>query len=244
MQPEAPNQTLTVYAAASLTDAFTELATQFEAQNVNVQVLFNFAGSQQLAQQLCQGAPADVFASANELQMNVAVMHERVLKDEIQTFARNELIIIYSAGNPGKLKSPQDLAKPGVTLALADSAVPIGNYTLGFLEKTNQSRSYPPDYMQSVLNNTITFEPTVNGVLGKISLGEVDGAVVYTSDLVRLDINEVGHISIPQEFNTRAIYPIAPIEDSANPDLSRKFIDFVLSEQGQTILVNYGFLPK
>ena len=130
--------TLTVFAAASLTEAFTELGTQFEAENPGVKVIFNFAGSQQLAQQLTEGAPADVFASANQKQMGVATTAGRVNENEQKIFAHNRLVAIYPKDNPGDVQSLQDLTKPGLSLVLADKDVPVGQYSQDFLDKANE----------------------------------------------------------------------------------------------------------
>ena len=125
--PSPPKTTLTVFAAASLTDAFTEIGRNFEADHAGVTVAFNFAGSQQLAQQLSQGAPADVFASANESQMTVVKAIGRVVEDSERPFAYNRLVVIYPAHNPAGLSQFQDLAMPGVRLVLAAAEAPVGS---------------------------------------------------------------------------------------------------------------------
>ena len=239
----AAPQTLTIFAAASLTGAFEELAGQFEAGHPGVDVVLNFAGSNQLAQQLALGAPADIFASANPQQMQVVLDAGRVASGAPQDFAGNRLVVIYPAGNPGGLQALPDLATPGMRLVLAAPAVPVGQYTLDFLDKASQASEFPAGYKDQVLANVVSYEENVRSVLGKVALGEADAGVVYTSDIQGSDAAEIGRLEIPDAFNTVATYPIAPLTDSAQPVLAESFISLVLSSEGQAVLETYGFLP-
>lgn len=243
---EAPNAgpgtgTLTVFAAASLTDAFGEIATAFSAANPGAEITFNFAGSQQLVAQLGQGAPADVFASANASQMNVAIEASRVVSGTQKTFVRNRLVVITPKDNPAGLTTLADLAKPGIKLILADKAVPVGQYALDFLRKASVLPEYTESYSPTVLANVVSYEDNVRSVLTKVGLGEGDAGIVYTTDAA-LDADSLQLIEIPDTLNTIASYPIAPVSDSANPELARAFIDFVTGPEGQQILVKYGFI--
>jgi molybdate transport system substrate-binding protein len=239
--PTALSGELTVFAAASLTDAFEDLATAFATVNPDVKVTYNFAGSQQLAAQLGEGAPADVFASANRTQMNVAIESTRVISGTERTFARNQLVMITPADNPAGLSTLADLANPGLQLILADASVPVGQYSLDVLTKASALPEYTESFSPTVLANVVSFENNVRSVLTKISLGEGDAGIVYTTDAA-LDADNVVQITIPDELNTIASYPIAPIADSANPGLAQAFVDFVLAPEGQQILVQYGFI--
>jgi molybdate transport system substrate-binding protein len=136
-QTTSGSKSLTVLAAASLTESFTELGKMFETQNPGVKVSFSFAGSQQLAQQLDQGADADVFASASQKYMDAAVQSRRVNKEDVKIFVKNRLVVIFPKDNPAGLKELKDLAKPGLKLDLADKAVPVGQYALDFLDKAS-----------------------------------------------------------------------------------------------------------
>lgn len=233
---------LTVFAAASLTDAFEEIATVFEAANPGVEITFNFAGSQQLAAQINEGAPADVFASANRSQMDVAIEGSRVISGTPQTFVRNRLVVITPADNPAGITSLRDLTKPGLRLILADKAVPVGQYSLDFLSKASALPEYTASYSPTVLANVVSYEENVRSVLTKVALGEGDAGIVYTTDAV-LDAANIQQIAIPDELNTIASYPIAPIADSPNSALAQAFVEFVLAPAGQQILAKYGFIP-
>ena len=234
--------TLTVLAAASLKEAFTELGTVFETRNSGVTVVFNFAGSQQLAQQLSQGAPADVFASAHHKQMETAIEAGRVISGSAQTFAGNRLVVIFPQDNPAGLVTLQDLARPGLKIVLADKAVPVGQYSLDFLDLAAQDSAFTPAFKAAVLKNVMSYEESVRVVLGKVALGEADAGIVYASDISGENANQVGRLDLPDRLNTLAAYPIAVIKDSANPALAQAFVDWVLSPEGQTILAKHGFI--
>lgn len=234
---------LTVFAAASLTEAFTELGQQFEAVNPEVTVSFNFAGSQQLAQQLAQGAPADVFASANTTRMDVVIDAGRVVSGTQQIFVENRLVVIYPNDRSIDLNRLQDLAQPGIRIILATEEVPVGRYSLEFLDKAAQDPTFGPDFEAQVLNNVVSYEQNVRAVLTKIALGEGDAGLVYASDLVGIKANQVGRIDIPDDLNRVATYPIAVIADTRYPAEAAAFVEFVLSAAGQEILTRYGFIP-
>ncbi len=243
-RPPAGEVTLTVFAAASLTEAFQELGARFEADNPGVTVSFNFAGSQQLAQQLAQGAPADLFASANTAQMTNAVQTGRIAPETIQPFVSNRLVVIYPQDNPAGVQTLADLAQPGLQLVLAAPAVPVGQYSLTFLDQAAQSETAGgTPYRQAVLANVVSYEENVRAVLAKVILGEADAGIVYTNDIQPPAAASVGQIDIPDELNVVALYPIAPVQDSAHPAEARVFIDLILSPGGQAVLARYGFQP-
>lgn len=239
----APTGDLTVFAAASLTDAFNEIAEGFGAAYPGSTISYNFAGSQQLAQQLGQGAPADVFASANRPQMEVAIEAERVVSGTQHTFVRNRLVVIVPSDNPGGVTTLQDLAKPDLKIVLAAPEVPVGGYSLQFLEKASASPDFTETFSETVIANVVSYEENVRAVLSKVQLGEADAGIVYTSDVTPDAAAEVTAIEIPDELNVIASYPIAPIADAANPDLAQAFIDYVSGEEGQMVLAKYGFIP-
>lgn len=231
----------TVFAAASLTEAFTEIGQQFDAAN-NSQTIFNFAGSQQLAQQIGQGAPADVFASANRTQLENVIKSGQVISGTQQVFVRNRLVVVYPQDNPAQLTDLGDLAKPGIKLVLAAKEVPVGQYSLDFLAKASELPQFTGTFSDTVLANVVSYEENVRAVLSKVALGEADAGIVYSSDITRDSADKIGRIDIPDELNTIANYPIAPIKDAPNTELAQKFIDYVLSSSGQQILVDYGFI--
>jgi molybdate transport system substrate-binding protein len=235
--------TLNVFAAASLTEAFTELGQAFEAENPNANVAFNFAGSQQLAQQINEGAPADVFASANQKQMNAAITSERIPSDEVQIFAHNRLVVVYPSENPADIQQLQDLVNDDLKLVLADESVPVGQYSLDFLDKASQDAEFNTTFKTDVLDNVVSYEVNVKSVLNKVALGEADAGIVYSSDVIGPNAEKVNRLEIPDELNVIATYPIAALNDSQNVELAQAFVEFVLSDQGQTILSEYGLIP-
>jgi molybdate transport system substrate-binding protein len=233
---------LLVFAAASLTDAFGEIGKNFEAANPGVNVTFNFAGSQQLVQQITQGAPADVFASANRAQMEHVIQAGDVISGTEQVFARNRLVVIYPAANPAGLTALEDLARPGVKLVLAAKEVPIGGYSLDFLRKASELPQFTSAYSDTVLANVVSYEENVRAVLSKVALGEADAGIVYSSDVTRDAADKIGRIDIPDALNTLATYPIAPVSQAPNPALAQSFVDYVLTAEAQQALVKYGFI--
>lgn len=235
-------KTLTVLAAASLTESFTELGTMFKTQNPGVKVSFNFAGSQQLAQQLDQGAAADVFASASLKYMTAAVTSKRVNQADAQTFVKNRLVVILPKANPAGLTALKDLAKPGLKIDLEDKSVPAGQYSLDFLDKAVKDPGFDPSFKDNVLKNVVSYETDVKVVVSKVSLGEADAGIVYITDYNAAS-DKLGKMDIPDALNTVAIYPIAPISDSQNPDLAKAFVALVLSPDGQAVMAKYGFIP-
>ncbi|XSG76519.1 molybdate ABC transporter substrate-binding protein [Herpetosiphon llansteffanensis] len=233
---------INVFAAASLTGAFTDIGNEFQKNHPGTKINFNFAGSDQLATQMIQGAPADVFASANSKQMQVAV-DAGVINDATRLpFARNRLIVIYPHDNPGQIQSLQDLAKPNLKLVLASASVPVGNYALDFLAKASALPEYGTSYSPTVLLNVVSYESNVKAVLSKISLGEADAGIVYSTDATSINDGSIGSLAIPDGLNTIATYPIATTQNSANPSLAQAFVDFVLAAEGQQILAHYGFI--
>jgi len=238
----APATTLTVFAAASLTGAFGEIGKNFETANPGVKVVFNFAGSQQLAQQLGQGAPADVFASANGKQMDVAIQAGRIVTGTAHAFVRNRLVVIAPKDNPAQIKGLPDLAKSGIKLVFAAKEVPVGQYALDFLDKATKDGSMGADYKTKVLANVVSNEQDVKAVLAKVTLGEADGGIVYTSDITAEAGDKVQRIDIPDKLNTIAAYPIAAVTDSKNAALAKKFVEYTFTPEAQKILVKYGFI--
>ena len=243
-QTEAPF-TLTVLAAASLTESFTEIGTLFEAQHPGVTVGFNFAGSQALEAQLAQVVEADVFASASPKYMTAAIeTDKRVNADDSKTFVTNRLAVIFPRDNPAGISVLKDLAQTGLKLDLADKAVPVGQYALDFLDKASADAAYGADFKEKVLANVVSYEENVKAVVTKVSLGEADAGIVYVTDITADAASKVGTLDIPDALNTIASYPIAPIADSQHYETAKAFVDFVLSAEGQAVLAKYGFVPE
>lgn len=227
-------QELTVFAASSLTEAFEEMATVFEEQNEGTEVLLSFDGSSTLATQISQGAPADVFASADEQQMR-SVVDEGLTATEPQIFTRNRLVVITPA--EGDVTSLEGLAEPGLALVLADAEVPVGTYAREALEKMNGA--FGADFSERVLANLVSEESNVRQVSLRVELGEADAAIVYATDAAVAE--GVNVIEIPDELNVLGSYPVAALSGSAQPELAQRFVDLVLSVEGQRILAGRGF---
>ncbi len=233
---------LTVYAAASLTSAFNQTAQAFEANNTGVNVTFNYAGSQILATQLQQGAPADVFASADLAHMNSVQDAGLMNNSSITIFAENYLAIIVPTSNPANITSLSDLAKSGVKLDIANSSVPVGNYSLQMLAKASNNSTYGSSFKNSVLANVVSEETNVNDVVAKVALGQADAGIVYKSDVPAAYQSKVQVIAIPHSVNVLAQYPIGVVSSSSNAQLAQSFINYVTSPDGQAILQSYGFI--
>jgi molybdate transport system substrate-binding protein len=215
-----------VFAAASLTAAFTELGQQYTSANGGTKVTFNFAGSQALATQIQQAAPADVFASADITNMDKV----KDLVGTPQNFASNLLQIVVEKGNPKNVKGLDDLANPDLKVVLAAPDVPAGKYAAQILGKAG------------VTVQPVSQEDNVKAVVTKVSLGEADAGMVYVTD-VTAGGDKVEGVEIPKTQNVVATYPIATVKASKNADEGQKFMDLVLSDQGQQVLKEYGFLP-
>jgi molybdate transport system substrate-binding protein len=232
-------RTLIVFAAASLTDAFTEIGENFEAANADVTVTFNFAGSQALRTQIEEGAPVDVFASANTKEMDTLVTAAFIASDARQMFLTNKLVIIVPEGNPAGVESVENLSNSGLKLVLAAEEVPVGRYSREVFDLMNTQ--FGSDFKDKVLANVVSNEDNVKQVVAKVQLGEADAGIVYTSDAVAAP--ELPTVEIPAEMNVIAEYPIAPLLTSPNHDLAAGFVEYVLSPEGQAILQNWGFGP-
>jgi molybdate transport system substrate-binding protein len=239
--PTTEAATLNVFAAASLTDAFSDIGAAFSAANPGATVVFNFAGSNQLATQIAEGAPADVFASANAAQMESAVASGRIDAGAARPFVTNRLVVVVPADNPAGITTLPDLATPDTLIVLAAEEVPVGRYSLAFLDRAAADAAFDSGFKAAVLANVVSYEENVRSVLNKVALGEADAGIVYSSDLV--GVEGVAALAIPDALNVVAQYPIAPLNDSAQPEAAAAFVAWVLSDEGQAILAEYGFGP-
>jgi molybdate transport system substrate-binding protein len=232
-------QTITVFAAASLTDAFTELGRAFEKRN-QARVVFQFAGSQTLKTQLENGARADAFASADSTLFDPLVKAGWLEPGVV--FARNRLVVIAPKRGTGRVKTLADLGEPGVQLVIAQSNVPVGRYTRQILEKLSSTPAYGRDFSARVLKNVVSEETNVRQVALKVQLGEADAGIVYTTDVTPTLATSVIQIAIPASANVIAAYPIGIVSNASNPSGARAFVSFVRSSDGQKILSRWGFL--
>jgi molybdate transport system substrate-binding protein len=238
----APPSSLTVYAAASLTDAFKELGKAFERRHPGLTVQFNFAGSQQLVLQIEQGAPADVFASADLRWMDYAKEKELV-EGESTVFARNRLAVIVPRTNPARIGKLQDLARRGTKIVMAAEAVPAGKYSREAFQNLAAAPGFPERYDRRVLANVVSQEENVKAIVAKVQLGEADAGVVYNSDVTPAVSHFVRLFEIADPYNVIASYPIAALRHAQNPSAARQFVALVSSDAGQRVLQQHGLLP-
>ncbi len=239
--PKEQSPTLTVFAAASLTDAFKEIGAIYEADS-GIPVTFNFGASTQLRTQLEQGAAADVFASADQAQMDRARAAGVIAGPDV-TFVTNRLVVITPANNPAGIQSAADLARPGVKLVTVAPEVPIGVYTQNMFEKMSQIEVFGADFKDRANANIVSREPNVRQVVAKIQLGEGDAAVVYKSDVTPQAAPQLQAIDIPDHLNTLATYPIALVNGGPQIEAGGGFVGLVLSPIGQGVLERWNFVP-
>ena len=214
--------TVNVFAAASLTDAFGAVETAFEAVNPDVDVVLNLAASSALATQIVEGAPADVFASADETNMDRIA---DLLDEPATVFATNRLQIVTEPGNPLGIASLDDLGDPSILFVTSAPEVPIGRYTAEVLTRAG------------VNLRPVSYEESVKGILTKVRTGEADAGIVYSTDVTAAGSSVTG-VDIVDEYNVIARYPIARLTIS---EAAATFVDFVLSADGRSILDEFGF---
>lgn len=224
---------VTVFAAASLTDAFTALEQRFEASEAGIDVTLNFAGSAELAAQIINGAPADVYASADEANMR-RLVRAGVVDGVPAVFARNRLAVAVERGNPLGIRGLQDLARSDVTVVTCASQVPCGSYTDEALAKAGVHLA------------PASREDSVKATLAKVRLGEADAAIVYATDVPRragAPDEGVEGVEIPDDENVVATLLIAVLDDASDRTAAREWVRFVTSPEARAVLVDeYGFL--
>lgn len=219
--------TVRIFAASSLTAPFEELVQSFAAARPGLRVELHCSGTPQLVMQLRQGAPADVFASADQLQMR-AVVDAGLTADEPRRFASNSLAIVTRPGNPKAIRSVEDLARPDLTCLLCAPQVPAGRYARALLERAGVPARSASD------------EPSVRAVVSKVELGVADAGVVYRSDALAA-AGRVHNVPIPARLNVEATYPIVTVSTGEQATGAQEFIAFVLSPDGRRILSEHGF---
>jgi len=224
-----PTGSITVFAAASLTDAFGEMATTFEEEHSGTTVELNFGASSALREQILAGAPADVFASANTSNMDQLVDADAVDGDP-ETFAANQLEIAVPAGNPGDVEGLDAFGDADLNIGLCAEEVPCGQFGREALANAGVTPAQDTD------------EPDVRSLLTKVEAGDLDAGLVYHTDVLAAG-DAVEGVEVPAEFNVIAKYPLAALAASGNAELASAFVGFVLSDEGQSILESYGFMP-
>jgi molybdate transport system substrate-binding protein len=231
------DQEVLVFAAASLREAFAAIGARFEQAHPGVKVAVNLAGSQELRTQIENGAPADVFASADMKHMQALVNQK--LAQAPRVFARNEPVLVVPRANPAQVRSLANLPDAR-RIVLGVPEVPIGAYTLRVLDAA--SKRYGPDFRARVEARVVSRELNVRQVLAKVKLGEADAAIVYRTDAAAAGA-EVQVIALPAELNVLAEYPVAVLSRARQPALAAAFVDLLLSRAGREVLIRFGFRP-
>ncbi len=226
-EDDASSGSVTVFAAASLTESFTEMGEVFMAEYTETEVTFNFASSSDLVTQINEGAPADVYASA-DLDNMTKLTDEGSSAGDPEVFVKNSLQIAVEPGNPLDIAALADLEDPDLIIVTCDPDVPIGAYTAEVFD--NAAVTVEPD----------SFEEDVKAVANKVALGEADAGLVYATDVIAAG-DTVEGVEIPADVNVTPEYPIAVTAAAPNPDGGVAFFEFVLSEAGRDILQQYGF---
>ena len=237
----AIQQTITVFAAASLNHAFTQLAERFKMEHPGVAVKLNFDGSQIIETQIANGAPADVFASADPIAMKKAV--EAGLVDAPVNFAGNKLVGVVRF-DAGAIYSLRDFTQDGLKLVICVETSPCGRYTRTALDKMSADPHYWKDYGKQVMHNVASQEMNVESVFAKVKLGAADAGFVYASDAQQAGPTQYATYPVPDEDQERITYPIAVVKSTANAALAREFVEYVLSTDGQLVLTTNGFVRK
>lgn len=238
--PDAVTGDVVVFAASSLTDAFKEIAGEFQRLHPNARVVLSFGGSSQLAIQLVNGARADVFASADQDQMDAA-QRGNALVGAQQIFVQNRLMLIAPRDNPAHIAALNDLARPGVKVLGAQASVPIGAYTSTLLRSATADPAYGADFQRRVEQNVVSREDTVRQIVAKIQLGEADAAVVYATDVTPAIADQFVRIALPEQLQVIARYPIA-VTNGHNRAGGDALVAFIQSPPAQNILARWGFL--
>jgi molybdate transport system substrate-binding protein len=231
---KSEGRALRVFAAASLSDAFTEIGHDFEKHPNGLAVRSSFSGSQQLASQIEEGAQADVFASADERWMEYAKQHG-LIEGEPVSFARNRLV--------ARIKRLQDLAHGGVKLVLGADATPVGRYSRVVLANLAKDSMFDADFAARTLRNVVSEEENVKSVVSKVQLGEADAGMVYRSDVTPNVARYVRTFEIPESANVPASYFIAVVKGAKEPEAAQAFIHMVLSAEGQQVLMRNRLMP-
>lgn len=238
VKKQASGGKVVVYAAASLTEAFNDMKKPFEKET-GATAKISFAGTQKLRTQIEQGAPADVFASANIKHMKA--VNKEGFVPKYQVFAANTLALIVPKGNPAGIHSLQDLATKKSRIVLGVKNVPVGIYARQALNKAN--KAYGPDFKKKVLSHVVSFETNTKQVANKVALGEADAGIVYVTDITPDIAKKVKQIHFPKQDNVRATYTIGVAKNGKNPKLAKKWVDFVMSKQGRKILAKHRLIP-
>jgi molybdate transport system substrate-binding protein len=229
---------ISIFAASSLTEAVGEIARAYETRNPGVEAVLNFAGSQTLATQIEQGAPADLFIPADWQAMNR--LRNQNLVEKPKRLLSNRLILAVRADQHPPLAKFTDLARPGLLLTIGNQQVPIGRYTRQLFTGLAADPDYGPELISKIENNIVSEENRAKAIVAKLLLGEADAGILYRSDLASDPADQLTTIAIPEKHNPRASYPLAKVKGGVSE--ANDFIDFLFNSTAEKIFRRYGFL--
>lgn len=238
----ATGEIIRVFSAASLTDVMIPLGRDYEARHPTARVLFSFGSSSQMALQILDGAPADLFASANGEQIGRVQAAGRTEGEPVR-FATNQLVLIVPSDNPAAIHRLADLENADLRFLLAVEGVPIREYTDQLFERLESLPEYGPDFVNHVRDSAISEEENVRFLAAKVALGEADAAIVYRSDLTPDLRGQVLSIAIDPELSPTAEYFVVPLQSKAGENAKLDFVHYLLSPEAQSILASWGFGP-
>jgi molybdate transport system substrate-binding protein len=241
--PALEKKELTVFAAASLSRAMTDIAKTYEAEHPDTKILLNFDGSQALRTQIEQGAHADLFLSANTKHMTTLQDEGLIVNDSVKVFTKNKLAVLVPKDNRANITGLSDLKTPGIRLVMGTKEVPFGDYTRQVLGKMANDSAYGPEYRNAVMKNVVSEDPAVTTLVAKLRVGEADAGIAYASDVSEGDKALVTMLPIPDRYNVIAVYPLGIVQESKVKDQAAAFAQFITSTEGNAILTRYGFVP-
>jgi molybdate transport system substrate-binding protein len=234
----APAADLEIYGAASLKAALANVKEAYEAADPGTTLTVSIDSSSALETKIEQGAPADVFLSA-DMANPKKLVDGGFASGDVVPFAGNQLVIITPIDDPAGIASPRDLAKPGVKIIAADDKVPITTYATHLVENLAREAGYPTDFATAYANNIVSKEENVAGVVNKVGLGEGDAGIVYVTDARASD--KVAPVEVPDSANVPATYGGVVVKASPDQEAAKAFLDWLAGTDGQAILASFGF---
>ncbi|MGB7571546.1 MAG: molybdate ABC transporter substrate-binding protein [Methanothrix sp.] len=238
---EEPKE-LTIFCGAGLAGAFNEIWQLYENAS-DIGVAFNFDGVPSLRAQIENGAYADVLVSSNLKHMDALKAEGLINNSTVKIFARNKVAVVVPNDNPANIVNLTDLARPGIMILMGTRELPIGDYARQVLDKLANDSEYGPEYKEKVISNIVSEETTVNRIVSKVALGEVDAGFAFMSDVSPSMVGKVTKIPIPDKYNVVGDFPVGVLSQSNNTQEAQAFIDVIMSNEGQAILDKYGFIP-
>lgn len=229
---------LSVFAASSLTDALRESVENYQRQHPEEKIQLYFAGSQALAAQIEQGAPADLLIAANSAAMNRLLTGGLV--EAPRLLLRNRLAVAIRTDLQPQPATIADLARPGLLIAIGNQQVPVGRYARSLLAHLADDPAYGPELVRGIEGNIVSEENKVKAIVAKLLMGEVDAGIVYQSDLGAATASQLTTIPLPDKHNPQASYPVARVTGSSG--LSDRFLNYLFSTEAQQIFIRHGFL--